>query len=130
MKNLTRRDALKTGIAAAGLALVLPRLSFAEEPVPPGDGQKQALELSSEIGRNHGHVLALTPAGAVALLRSTFRAAPAVLDIQGSSGHPHSLELGHEELLSLFVSGELVKDSTKVGGHTHPVTVRLLVQEA
>lgn len=120
---MNRRNILKAGLTtAAGLALFMPKFSFAQETVV------EEILLQNDIGTNHGHELILTVVDVLKLLRQTREAAPVALDIKGKSGHPHALELTHEDLLTLFVDGQIAKDSTKVAGHIHQVTVRLVVE--
>jgi hypothetical protein len=121
---MDRRNLLKMGLmTTAGLALFLPKVSFAQEAA------QEEVQLTSVIGTNHGHELVMSPVEALKLLRQTRANGPVTLDIKGQSGHPHALVLTHDDLLALFDIGQVAKESTKVAGHTHVVTIRLTVVE-
>ena len=111
----SRRLALKkmTGMALGAAAVTLiPKKSFAAD-----------LSVTSEIGRNHGHALALTVDEVILATREN---GPVSFDIQGRSGHPHEVTLSREQLLDLIVDGQLSVQSSRDAGHTHAVTIKLI----
>jgi hypothetical protein len=117
---MDRRDLLKAGLmTTAGLALFMPKVSFAQE------ASVEEVQLTSVIGTNHGHALVLSAVDALKLLRQTRANGPVTLDIKGQSGHPHALVLTHDDILALFDLGQIAKESTKVANHTHLVTIHL-----
>lgn len=127
---MTRRNILKTGMATAGFALLLPKLSLAQQapndPVPAG---AEEMSLTTEIRSNHGHELSMNPVQALKLLRVTKDSGPVSLNIKGQSGHPHAITFTHEDLLVLFEQGLLLKESSLVAGHLHRVAIHLDVTE-
>lgn len=123
---MNRRAVLKMA-GAAGLVAILPKTAFGEE-LPPGDNLPPAdprLEVTAEIGNNHGHDLTLTAVQVLQNLRMTKDGVAMTLDIQGGSRHPHAIEMVHADWINLLVEGAVTKDSTLVANHTHPVTIRL-----
>lgn len=125
---MKRRDLLKMG---AGAALVLvPTIGCAQgtaapAPAPEAAEGVESILLTTSISRNHGHQVPLDALQALKLLRQTKTSGFVALDIQGSSGHAHSLELTHQELIALVVDGTLTKASTSGASHTHDVTLTL-----
>ncbi len=72
---------------------------------------------ASDISANHGHTLAV-PAGDIqAATEKTY-------DIQGSSGHPHSITLTAADFATLAKGTEVIVVSSEDAGHTHNVTVK------
>ena len=127
---MNRRSVLKAGMATAGFAMLLPKLSFAQQaPNDPASSEMEEMILTAEISANHGHALNLSPVQALKLLRATKNSGPVSLDIKGQSGHPHAVAITHEDLLLLFEQGTLAKDSSLVAGHSHHVTIHLDVTE-
>jgi hypothetical protein len=114
---MKRRDLLASGLAAAGFAALVPAIANAQDAAP-----KLELVVTTAIGTNHGHVLELSAADAVRLLRAT-QAGPLSLDIRGQSTHGHALVFAHQTLLQLFVHGQVEMVAT--GSHDHDVTIKL-----
>lgn len=125
---MNRRVLLQT-MGAAGAALLIPKMVFAEEPpAPPQPEPPAGIRINSEIERNHGHAFVLSPEDALRLLRQTKQSgAPVAISIQGASGHSHDVELAFEDLLALFTDGQIGEASTLGAGHAHNVTIRMEV---
>ena len=87
----------------------------------------EELPVTNVIGNNHGHSLDLDIKKVLQLLRETNDSCPVELDIQGESGHPHSILLSHQNLLQLLVRGKIEEVSSNVAGHTHDVSIALAV---
>ncbi|MEK7358573.1 MAG: hypothetical protein AAB250_19160 [Bdellovibrionota bacterium] len=127
---MKRRDLLKMGMGTGAALLLVPAVGCAQgtpAPAPsPQDPQGSSADivLNSAIGNNHGHEVPLNANQALKLLRQTKTSGFVQIEIQGTSGHGHGLELTHQELTSLVIDGTLTKNS---GGatHTHAVTLTL-----
>lgn len=125
---MKRRELLKFG-AGTALALI-PAVGCAQGTPAPATGPEatqgsETILLAASISRNHGHQVPLTANEALKLLRQTKTSGFVALDLQGTSGHGHSLELTHQNLLDLVVEGTLTKDSTTDASHSHGVTLTL-----
>ncbi len=121
-----RRQAL--GVLAAPVLLgLLPRFAKAEGEPPVCPAPEVTVE--ADISSNHRHELLLTIKSLLELLReSATRPEGIALDIQGGSGHGHLVTLTHEQLLELLVTGSLAKESSLEFGHSHLVTIQVLLQ--
>lgn len=113
---ITAAGALAT-IGVAGKA-------FADEGEPTPQPVNK-LEVTNRIGRNHGHDFDLTLEDLVLLLREASANGDVAIDIQGSSGHPHTLTLSADEITEILVAGTLVKNSSVDAGHPHPVEINV-----
>jgi hypothetical protein len=80
-------------------------------PAPTGGGQ----DVTGTVGSNHGHTAVVTAAE----LASTEEV---VLDIQGTSDHPHSVRLSAAELGMIGAGQRVSKQSSEDASHTHSVT--------
>lgn len=123
---MNRRNFFLNTAALGGVAL-LAQLPFKSKAA---DGEM--VIVSETISANHGHQVGLDMADLINLLRQTKLTGSVTLDIQGASGHPHSIELIHEQLIDLFVDGNLVVISSKDAGHIHNVEliVDVIVEES
>lgn len=119
---MTRRGALKLS-AATGMALFFQKFTQAQADVPVSGEVSASLLVA--IGNNHGHAFVLSVPSAISLLRATRSAGPATFNIQGTSSHPHAIELTHEDMKVLFLDGEITKRSSLDFNHSHPVTLKL-----
>lgn len=144
MKTLNRRQMLQKGIISSGLIILGAKSALAQVADPENSVEAK---VNVVIGRNHGHAFDLNLALALQLLRETaprlsdapevppatpekppqLISTPAIIDIQGLSGHPHTLELQHQELLDLFVKGAIRKASSTDAGHAHLVEINLVI---
>jgi hypothetical protein len=123
----TRRDALKTllGVTSAGLAAaaVGSKSLFAQAGVSP---QAVASLLSATISAKHGHQVDLDAAELLFTLRELKKDGGQVtVDIQGSSGHGHSIKFDFYQGLQLILEGSLVVKSSFGSGHNHEVELRI-----
>ena len=90
--------------------------------------ENDKLKLSNEIGRNHGHELVLgTLEDLVLLMREANANASGTvaLDMQGTSGHPHTLTLSVDDFMTILVDGTLTTQSSVDAGHPHAVRIEL-----
>jgi hypothetical protein len=126
--TMKRRRLLQLGAALAALPLA-PSAALACDfdpvdpaaPAPkdqPAAAAKAAFSrVIARVGRNHGHVFAVTFADVKAGVAKTY-------DLSGTSGHPHALALSADDMKSLLAGQVLRAQSTRVGGHAHRVLVR------
>ncbi len=72
---------------------------------------------ATEITNNHDHAFTMTD---VSMLQ-----ADTPIDIQGTSGHPHTITLSAADITSLEMGNSVTVTSTADGGgpHTHDVTI-------
>lgn len=115
-KFLTRT----TQAAAAGIAMAhLNRANAAEG---------ESVSVSSDIGSNHGHELNMDVPDVINLLRDLQpQPGETTIDIQGASGHPHTITVNFDQLLDLLLKGELSLESSVDRGHSHGVSISLAV---
>lgn len=86
------------------------------------------VSVTNVIGTNHGHALTLTLVDVILGAQDAQGTGMVAFDIQGKSGHPHTLELTSEDFVTLIVEGSLEKESSIDFGHPHTVTVTLTVE--
>lgn len=121
--NSSRRKALMGFAAVVGTVLVGRKLSaqeipIQEQPVCPVP-VKPVQVVESEIANNHAHDFAIEFSQLLKGLGQPF-------DIQGDSGHPHAITIENQHVISLLKGETVVIVSTKVAGHTHAVTLKLV----
>ncbi len=87
----------------------------ASPDAPGGTGNCLQNGTAVSISANHGHTLAVPMADVQA-------ATPKTYDIQGSSGHPHSVTLTAAHFQTLSQNGR-VTVSSSLGDHVHSITV-------
>ena len=85
------------------------------------------IQLLQEISDNHGHEVSLTPGEALRVLRQCLNEGAVELNIQGTSRHPHQLLVNGNQMLALFTKAEVQLLSSEDFGHSHNVTLKLLV---
>lgn len=82
----------------------------------------QAQEVSNnfaiEISFNHGHIAEIPMADLMLGEELSY-------DIQGESGHPHTLTLQISDIEKILQGERVSVDSSKDAGHTHAVTIEL-----
>lgn len=124
--EMNRRGFLRNGAKVAVGAAVVSQLKVKSAFAAAGE----QVNVTSEIGRNHGHSLDLDVADVVKLVRKTETSdgVAEVLSIQGASGHPHSISLTQTDLMSLLVGEDLMLSSSVDAGHAHSVLVRMTVE--
>lgn len=83
------------------------------------------LVFAVDIGNNHGHALVLDLDSVVRLLRKARVDGQVVIDIRGTSGHTHALDLNVFQVSEILEVGELVVESTLGASHKHPVKITL-----
>jgi hypothetical protein len=80
-------------------------------PAPPA----AASDKTAVVGSNHGHSAVIT--GAQLTAGGTLS-----LNIQGTSAHPHTVELTAADLTAVAASSRVSKESSTDNGHSHSVT--------
>lgn len=114
----SRRKALMGFAAVVGTVLVGRKVSAQEQPVCPVP-VKPIQVVQSEIANNHAHDFAIEFSQLLNGLGQPF-------DIQGDSGHPHAITIEEKHVISLLKGETVVIVSTKVAGHTHAVSLKLV----
>jgi len=84
-------------------------------PTPPAPPPAARGDVTGVVGANHGHVAVVTGAQLTA-------AGALVIDITGSAGHPHRVEITSTELSAIASSQRVSKVSTTDFGHNHTVS--------
>jgi hypothetical protein len=108
---MNRRNFLKMVALGSGAMVALTVLPKAQAA---GDAS-----LKATISANHGHRFSAT----LAELQS---AGAKSYDIQGSSSHPHDIEIT-EEILSTLLAKKIVEiESSEVAGHTHILRLEII----
>jgi hypothetical protein len=72
--------------------------------------------VSAAIGTNHGHAMTVPAADVAAGVEKTYQ-------IQGSSGHPHTVKVTGPLFAMLKQNGTITVTSSKDADHTHSVTL-------
>ena len=127
---MNRRDMIIKSIGLTTAALILPKLASADEGT--------TLQIQVLIDRNHGHDFQINLKDYLLLIQklyienSTAEGEPAqgkktAFQIQGTSRHPHLVEMSESELISLITQGTLSKESSEDAGHTHLVQLNLIL---
>lgn len=123
---MDRRNFLATQSASAvtigALGLLSSRVLAQEVPECPKEAS-----FTSEIARNHGHELVLSISAVLRALQQSQVTPVATFDIQGTSGHPHSIGLSGAQIVELLSKGSLALDSSVGAGHTHQVAIQLVL---
>ncbi len=120
---MNRRSFISTN-AKMGLGLVAATNLHGSRALAQGQSE---INISSEIGRNHGHALELNMAAVILLMREANEVGFAQIDITGRSRHQHTVDFNLEELNTLLLEGEIKTLSSLDAGHTHTVKVNLIV---
>lgn len=90
--------------------------SSPSNPTPPPTGGGGSGDKTGVIGSNHGH------SGAVVTAAQLASPGTIVLDIRGSSDHPHTVTLTAAEVSSIAANQRVSTESTSDAGHSHTVT--------
>ena len=115
--TMKRRIFFKTMGATAALAALPLTLKADDQAMDPS--------ISTDIGNNHGHELQLSLIDALVLLKETRGGNTVEIDIQGQSGHPHSVQVDEPTMVTLLAQEAVSLTSSKVSGHSHPVSLLL-----
>lgn len=120
---MQRREILKgmTGVLGLSAVSMLPSVSFANEQ------QHGNLTVQSEITRNHGHALEMSLEDLIVLLRqlNDENTSEVAVDIQGDSGHPHTIFMTQELVMQVLLGDTVEVESSVDAGHAHFVTIVL-----
>ena len=87
---------------------------------PDTGGGTECLSPATSIGGNHGHTMEVSAADVEAGAEKTY-------DIQGSSGHPHSVTITADQFATLASELSLSVESTTDSGHSHTIMVTCAV---
>jgi len=79
-------------------------------------GGDACASVSSEIASNHGHTLEVPLADVTAGDARSY-------DIQGTSGHTHTVDVSADDFATLLADGSVMIDSSLDSAHTHTVTI-------
>lgn len=120
---LNRRAAIFQTLGTLGVLLTANSVLAQEQPVCPVPEPKLVKVIESEIGKNHGHEFMIE-------LSELVKAGGQSLDIQGESGHPHTIVISNDQIIALMKGEQVVLVSSKDAGHTHQVTLVLLEKNA
>jgi len=113
MMQLSRRNFFKmTGAATAGVVVMSLLKSTS------ASAQTSPETLASTVQRNHGHALVVS-------LADFTKKGAATYDIQGQSGHPHSLIVTQEAINTLLKTKVIEIESTNNSGHSHVVRLEI-----
>lgn len=123
---MNRRNLLMT-LGAGTAALVATRTAFAQQV--PGANDR-VLAVVTAIGSNHGHALDLTVEAVVLALQQARVDGSVKIDIQGKSGHPHTINLSFDDLVNLLSLGVLEVVSSIDAKHSHAVKISLVKVES
>jgi hypothetical protein len=125
---MNRKEFLQTALAMTGVGFVASRIAacggedstgLPTGTAGTGGGNADACTneaITETIASNHGHTLMVSQADVVA---GTLK----MYDIQGTSGHTHSVTVSPGNFATLKAGGVLQLTSTNGGGHTHGITI-------
>ncbi len=113
--SLTRREfTLQSALALLAGVIVTVDGCGGSSPAAPAPPTPVA-DVAGAVSANHGH--------AVTISSAQIAAANALsLSLQGTSSHPHTVDLSQAELRTLQSRQPVTKDSTNTAGHQHTVT--------
>ncbi len=116
--KLTRKDFLKTGLAAAGVVVGLPTAAgCGGSDDNSGSGGGGSGSCSAKIEGNHGHSMNVTAADLSAGAVKTY-------DIKGTATHTHDVVLSANDFSNLQNGQPANVSSTQApDGHSHSITV-------
>ena len=121
-KTLDRREfTLAAAMAAlSGVAITISACGggsspTASTPAPTPAPPAAASDKTAVIGSNHGHAGTITAAQLTA-------GGVLSLNIQGTSAHPHTVDLTAADMTSIAASQRVSKESSTDNGHSHSVT--------
>lgn len=89
--------------------------SSSESPTSPSPTPGATADITGAISANHGHTAVITAAQLTSRNSIT-------LNIQGTSTHPHTVELSAADVTAVANRQQLAKTSSTDNGHSHTVT--------
>jgi hypothetical protein len=118
---MERRKLLQSGAMGALALISMKATAMTKDMTTPS-----ALKLNIAISRNHGHDFSsLSSDELILLARKIDAQGSTTLSIQGSSRHPHNIEMDAQSIMDLILGKEIKIESTLDAGHTHVVTLSL-----
>lgn len=117
--HTTRRHFIQITFALGAGALSLAACGDDSSSPPPNgnpDGGSTPTAPSVTISANHGHATVVSMADLSAATEKSY-------DIQGSSGHTHSITVSASDFATLMSTGSVTVQSTMSVGHSHSVTI-------
>jgi hypothetical protein len=114
--RLTRKDFLKTSLAAAGAVVGIGSAACGGDDEGGGGGGGKN-ECETDITANHGHTLTVSPADVEAGVAKTYV-------LSTANGHSHDVLVSPANFSSLKSGSPVsVTSSTAGDGHNHSVTI-------
>jgi hypothetical protein len=117
---MTRKEFLRSiagaGVGAAAVAAVA---GCSDDGEGPADAPPPSCTMdgtSAEIANNHGHTMSVPKEDVVAGAEKTYQ-------IQGTSGHPHTVVVTAAMFTMLQNNTRVMVTSSNDAGHTHVVTI-------
>ncbi len=115
--KLTRRDFTVSSALAllSGVAITITGCGGDSNDTPTMTTPTPVMDVTGTVGTNHGHTAVIT----AAQLTSN---ATLMLDITGTSDHPHTVEITAADLGQIMAGMRVTRTSSNAQAHTHTVT--------
>jgi hypothetical protein len=114
--KLTRKDFLKTGLAAAGAVVGIGGTACGGDDDGGGGGGGNS-SCTTDITSNHGHSMSVAPADVDAGVAKTYT-------LSTANGHSHDVLVSPANFSTLKGGSSVSVTSSAAGdGHTHPITI-------
>ncbi len=118
-KNFSRRGVIQT-LATATAVLIPSQLLAQQAPNPvPVCPKVKVKVIMSEISSNHGHAFTST-------LEDLVKKGAMLFTIQGTSGHPHGIQITNDVIVGLMQGKTVTLVSTTDAGHSHNVILKIV----
>lgn len=114
--KITRKDFLRTGLAAAGAVMGVSGVACGGDDDDGGGGGGGNGSCSSDITPSHGHTLAVSAADISAGVDKTY-------EITGSADHGHTAIVTAADFADLKGGKPVSITSSSTAGHNHSITV-------
>ncbi len=115
-KLVSRRDFnLQSALAILSGTTIIVSGCESASPTEPTSATTAGSDVLGVISANHGHDAVITAAQLIS-------GGALLLDIQGSSNHPHTVQLSSNEIMQIDNGTQVVKVSSNDDAHTHNVT--------
>ncbi len=118
---MTRKEFLRSiaGAGAGAAAVAVVAACSDDGGDSPADAPPKSCTANGttiEIGSNHGHTMTVPKADVMAGAEKTY-------NIQGSSGHPHTVVVTAAMFTMLQNNAMIMATSSNDAGHTHSITI-------